>query len=648
MPRDGSQIYHRPPGTDGIPDTTIESTKYNINVADVEQDLNLPRPIIAGGTGANNSKDARVNLDAEVAMQLVTNYDSQVWEAGSFYSLPGATGAPVSGHTYFGTAFTLNPMSGSMVLEAFALDDGGIDGMPKRYLRIFNGTTWAAWMSTDAAYDARYVNVAGDTMSGDLAISKQFPVLILNNTHPAADAPTAIHGQFNGVERNQIAVSGWNQTSDLAFLRFNDDGSFAGISMLIERKTGKVNVSGDLTCQGLSASTNVSATGTVFAGGLNITGHAATTGGLSVSGGVGHGGAPADSASLIISGSYGGGLTFQDNAYRASIWTSNADLLFGSGDASAAARLLLNGSGGSHAFFGSLTLVSGDLHLSRNNNTGYIIYGNQDSAYFGYNGSSFIASGGPISAPGFSDGYVHAAYAGFAPGNVDAASFICSGSFGGGLTMQDGSNRASIWAQSGDMVFATGANPPTVRLILTAAANGSTVNGELHVNGFLGGSGDFQIGAQGYKPGGGSWADSSDARIKNELGDYTRGLEEIIALRPIYYTFKGNDTPVEPSHEKTGDPEKDAKLAEIPLTVPYPNSTHGVVSKAGTKYTGLIAQEVEAVIPEMVTKRSAFIDGVAVDDLRDLNTTPLVFALINAVKTLATRVEELEARQPAR
>ncbi len=68
MPRDGSQIYHRPPGTDGIPDTTIESTKYNINVADVEQDLNLPRPIIAGGTGANNSRDAR----AAVVQSLVS------------------------------------------------------------------------------------------------------------------------------------------------------------------------------------------------------------------------------------------------------------------------------------------------------------------------------------------------------------------------------------------------------------------------------------------------------------------------------------------------------------------------------------------------------------------------------------------------
>jgi len=62
MPRDGSGIYTRPPGTNAVPDTTIESSKYNGNVADVETDLNAPRPIIAGGTGANNAVDAANNL----------------------------------------------------------------------------------------------------------------------------------------------------------------------------------------------------------------------------------------------------------------------------------------------------------------------------------------------------------------------------------------------------------------------------------------------------------------------------------------------------------------------------------------------------------------------------------------------------------
>lgn len=149
--------------------------------------------------------------------------------------------------------------------------------------------------------------------------------------------------------------------------------------------------------------------------------------------------------------------------------------------------------------------------------------------------------------------------------------------------------------------------------------------------------------ANALKPGGGAWTDTSDIRIKNVLGEYKRGLDEIARLRPIYYTFKGNDTDEAPAHIKLGIPDEDAKIADLPLTVPYPNSTHSLVAKSATKYTGLVAQEVEAVLPEMVTKSNGYIDGTAVDDLLILDTSPLVFALVNAVKELKARIEVLEA-----
>jgi hypothetical protein len=155
---------------------------------------------------------------------------------------------------------------------------------------------------------------------------------------------------------------------------------------------------------------------------------------------------------------------------------------------------------------------------------------------------------------------------------------------------------------------------------------------------------DFQMFNYGgaSKPGGGVWSDSSDARIKNELGEYSRGLDEIAQLRPIYYTFKGNDTDGPPEHVKSGIEEQDAK-ADAPLAVPYPNSGHRIAAENGTRYTGLIAQEVETVFPEMVTQRDGYIDGAAVSDLRDLDTSPLIFALINSVKELKARIEALEA-----
>ena len=45
-----------------------------------------------------------------------------------------------------------------------------------------------------------------------------------------------------------------------------------------------------------------------------------------------------------------------------------------------------------------------------------------------------------------------------------------------------------------------------------------------------------------------------------------------------------------------------------------------------------------------MTQREGWIDGVKVDDLRNLNTSELVFALVNAVKTLAAEVNALKAR----
>ena len=142
-----------------------------------------------------------------------------------------------------------------------------------------------------------------------------------------------------------------------------------------------------------------------------------------------------------------------------------------------------------------------------------------------------------------------------------------------------------------------------------------------------------------YKPGGGSWAATSDARIKNELGDYSRGLTTSRSCVRSISTYKGNDTDNAPANMSA---EFDDKVEDVPLAVPYPNSPNSNAAKAGTQYAGLIAQEVETVIPEMVKQRNGYIDGEPVTDLRDLDTTPLIFAMINAIKELKARIEVLE------
>jgi hypothetical protein len=153
---------------------------------------------------------------------------------------------------------------------------------------------------------------------------------------------------------------------------------------------------------------------------------------------------------------------------------------------------------------------------------------------------------------------------------------------------------------------------------------------------------NLTVGVQGYKPAGGTWADSSDARIKTVQGEYTSGLAAVAALRPVQFAFKGNDTLAPPANQydpALSDEERDALP---PPSVPYPNSGHRSAAENGTLYTGLIAQDVAAVMPEMVSTHAGYIDGQPVSDIHDLDTTPLLYALINAVKELKARVEQLE------
>jgi endosialidase-like protein len=113
----------------------------------------------------------------------------------------------------------------------------------------------------------------------------------------------------------------------------------------------------------------------------------------------------------------------------------------------------------------------------------------------------------------------------------------------------------------------------------------------------------------GWQPGGGSWISLSDARIKDVLGDYTRGLADVLMLQPRRYRYRGND-----DHEHPTDRD----------------------------YVGLVAQEVEDHWPELVSLTKGRIDGEPVDDLRALDTSELVFALVNCVQALHKRLRFLE------
>lgn len=70
MPRNGSGVFSVPAGTTATPNTPIESAKYNAFVADLTNDLNLARPIVAGGTGATTKSGAQQALDLEPGVDI--------------------------------------------------------------------------------------------------------------------------------------------------------------------------------------------------------------------------------------------------------------------------------------------------------------------------------------------------------------------------------------------------------------------------------------------------------------------------------------------------------------------------------------------------------------------------------------------------
>jgi hypothetical protein len=163
----------------------------------------------------------------------------------------------------------------------------------------------------------------------------------------------------------------------------------------------------------------------------------------------------------------------------------------------------------------------------------------------------------------------------------------------------------------------TGTYVSTSNQVILATGSAGTVilrpNGAGSATGqaFVAANGDFTItSATATKNTAGGWVAPSDARLKNVQGDYTHGLTELLQVQPKQYTFKT---------DPDGDP-----------------------------IVGVIAQDIEDVLPECVKLVEGEIAGKTVADIRQYDMTPLTYALINAVKTLSARLDALEAAPAAR
>jgi Chaperone of endosialidase/Domain of unknown function (DUF5011) len=102
----------------------------------------------------------------------------------------------------------------------------------------------------------------------------------------------------------------------------------------------------------------------------------------------------------------------------------------------------------------------------------------------------------------------------------------------------------------------------------------------------------------------------SDERLKSNVNDFTDGLSTIVGLNPVTYQYNG--------------------LAGTPNDV-----------ATGEVRTGLIAQQVQQVAPDLIATTTGQLNG-ATTTLYEVNYNALTFALINAVKQIASISDEFE------
>ena len=104
------------------------------------------------------------------------------------------------------------------------------------------------------------------------------------------------------------------------------------------------------------------------------------------------------------------------------------------------------------------------------------------------------------------------------------------------------------------------------------------------------------------KPGGGSWATFSDRRLKNLDGSFRSGLSQIMKLSPILYRYKADNA-------------------------------MGIRDRE--EHVGLVAQDVQKVVPEAVTENSK---GYLL-----VNNDPIIWSMLNAIKEQQREIRALKS-----
>jgi hypothetical protein len=138
----------------------------------------------------------------------------------------------------------------------------------------------------------------------------------------------------------------------------------------------------------------------------------------------------------------------------------------------------------------------------------------------------------------------------------------------------------------------------------------------------------------------GSWASTSDERIKKDIADSDTGLAFVNALRPVTYKKKNKD-------DLDGSEEECVREHIDPTAIDGIEGTSFSPETSDYTFTGFIAQEVKAAIDAHGenTKASGWSEDK--DGLQSVSMSDFIPSLVNAVQELSAQVAGLEARLAA-
>lgn len=133
MPRNGSGVYSKAAGTTAVPNSVIESSKYNATIDDLVTDANTPRPIVAGGTGAGTVAGAQSNLSLDNKVVYAA-------KTGAYTALPADNNGVLR---FTATAtLSLNPVATLLAnWHVIVIADGGAVTIDPNGTEQINGAT---------------------------------------------------------------------------------------------------------------------------------------------------------------------------------------------------------------------------------------------------------------------------------------------------------------------------------------------------------------------------------------------------------------------------------------------------------------------------------------------------------------------------